>query len=243
MIAPDLLYQRLRAHYGPQDDWWPGQSAFEIMLGAILVQRTRWHNAEQALARLRAERALTPAALVAWEPARLSAAIRPAGFAATKARRLQALAQWLLDQGGTAALADRPTPALRAALLARPGIGEETADAMLLYAFRRPVVVIDAYARRILGRLGHPQANARYGVLQQALVAALMPGSAAAAGAQRRLADLHALIVTHAQRHCRVGPRCSGCPLQAGCVHAGGQAELTDRAVGARAGGVPALPG
>lgn len=239
MIAPSLVYQRLRAHYGPQEDWWPGQSAFEIMLGAILVQRTRWQNAEQALAQLRAEQALTPAALAAWEPARLREVIRPAGFAPTKARRLQALAQWLLDQGGTAVLERWQTPALRAALLARPGVGEETADAMLLYAFQRPVVVIDTYARRILGRLGHPQAAARYGVLQQALTAALMPSPAA--GAQQRLAALHALIVTHAQRHCRVRPCCIGCPLQADCAHAGEQAGAADRASPPRPAGVPAL--
>ncbi len=243
MIAPSLLYRRLRTHYGPQDGWWPGQSAFEIMLGAMLVQRTRWHNVEQALARLRVEQALTPAALVAWEPARLIEAIRPAGFAPTKARRAQALAQWLLTEGGVVALERWQTPALRTALLARPGIGEETADAMLLYAFHRPVVVIDAYARRLLGRLGHPQAADRYGALQQALAAGITPTPLPPTSAQRRLAALHALIVTHAQRHCQSRPRCNGCPLQADCARAGAQAGPVDQASLPRPAGVPALGG
>ena len=200
---------RLAAAYGPQD-WWPAREPFEMMAGALLTQRTTWRNAERAIASLRREGVLSPEALALVPVSRLEALVRTAGTFRTKAVRLRTLARWYVDAGGRDALAARSTASLRAELLALPGIGPETADDILVYAFARPVFVVDAYARRILSRYGCAEGDEPYDRLSASVVRAI--GADAA-----RLGELHALLVEHGKRHCRPTPRCMGCPLAAEC--------------------------
>ena len=184
------------------------------MAGALLVQRTAWRNAELAIASLRRAGALSPEALAVLPPPALEALVRPAGTFRAKAARLRALARWYLDAGGRDSLERLPTPALRAALLALPGIGPETADDILVYVFARPVFVVDAYARRILSRYGWAEGDEPYERLSATVTRALGPNPA-------RLGEFHALLVEHGKRHCRSTPRCTGCPLAADCAMTG----------------------
>ncbi|WP_006787772.1 endonuclease III domain-containing protein [Thiorhodospira sibirica] len=205
-----LVYERLFAHYGPQH-WWPAQTPFEVMVGAVLTQNTAWSRVERAIAALRQHGSLSAEALLALEPQTLGELIRPAGYYTIKTRRLQALCQWYLAQGGFAALQGWETPRLRTELLAIHGVGPETADDILLYAFERPVFVIDAYTRRIGSRLGLLEAKAPYETLRQQFEQAL--------GLDTVLfKEYHALIVAHAKAFCRVRPRCQGCMLVQYCA-------------------------
>lgn len=215
-MSPGLVrwaYARLSAAYGPQH-WWPAETPFEVMLGAVLTQNTAWTNVERALTALAAAGVRTPRRLEALAPAELEVLIRPAGTFRVKARRLRALCAWLREGGGQARLARRSTEALRAALLRVHGIGPETADAILLYAFGRAVFVVDAYARRILGRLGVAEAGFAYEQLRVALQGALPP-------APPLLNEYHALLVAHAKARCRArAPQCADCPLRRRCAFA-----------------------
>lgn len=201
----------LRVH-GAQH-WWPGDTPFEIMVGAVLTQNTAWTNVERAIANLKAAGALTPAAIVAAHPKRLAAWLKPSGYFNIKARRLKAFCRWLLEQGGEIALATRDTQDLRAALLDVYGVGPETADDILLYAFARPVFVIDAYTRRLFGRLGLIAGTEPYEDLRAAFERALGPDLAL-------FNELHALIVAHAKDICRPKPRCDSCCLARRCSQA-----------------------
>lgn len=207
----ETVYDRLLEQHGPQG-WWPAQDRFEIIAGAVLVQRTAWRNAAQAIERLRQADALTPERLVTLSVARLETLIKPAGFYRVKAKRLKALADFIITTGGLAALDRLPAAALRRLFLERPGIGPETADAILGYAFRRPVFVVDAYARRLFERVGFEDADTSARSLQA--------GCEAALSSVDRLNELHALIVVHCQRYCAVTPQCSRCLLRPDCGYA-----------------------
>lgn len=212
LAAAGAVYTRLLAAYGPQH-WWPAESRFEIIVGAVLIQRTSWRNAEQALARLRAAGALALAPMAALDREVLAGLVRPAGFYRQKAARLGAISGWLVMQGGCDALDELDDAALRAAWLAQPGIGPETADAIALYAYGRPVFVVDAYARRLLARLGLVRGDEPYETLRVALEATLDAGSDC-------YNEFHALIVAHGKARCGVRPRCDGCVLAGDCAHA-----------------------
>ena len=207
--TPRAIFDRLAAAYGPQA-WWPARGPFEMMVGALLTQRTTWRNAERAIASMRRADALSPEALARLPLADLEALVRPAGTFRVKAVRLRALARWYVETGGSESLAARSTAALRVELLAQAGIGPETADDILVYAFSRPVFVVDAYTRRILSRYGWAQEDEPYGQLSTAVADALDRDAAA-------LGEFHALLVEHGKRHCRTTPRCAGCPLAALC--------------------------
>jgi endonuclease-3 related protein len=208
--ARELMHV-LSDRHGPQQ-WWPAESPFEVMVGAMLVQRTSWTTAARAIERLRTKRLLDAARLRRMRPAALAELIKPAGFYRQKAPRLIALADFVYRAGGTARLASHDTEALRFRLLDVPGVGEETADAILLYAFERPVVVDDAYARRIIGRIGgtHPNRDS-----VRAFASLLVEH-----GDVLALNELHALIVVHAKDVCRATPVCQRCPLEARCNYA-----------------------
>lgn len=194
-------------------DWWPGAHAFEKAVGAILTQNTRWPNVELALAAMRRAELLTPAALHEADPVRLQAAIRPAGFFRQKAVKLKTLAGWWLCE-----LGDDPdgrpagsTSALREALLALKGIGPETADSILAYAFEREAFVVDAYTARIASRLGLIAPPFGYDELQEVFTSALPRDG----DLYRRL---HAGLVRHAQAFCTArAPRCDACPFVNDC--------------------------
>ena len=181
-----------------------------MMAGALLTQRTTWRNAEQALASLRRADMLSARVLALLPVSTLEALIRSTGTFRVKAVRLRALARWYVDAGGYESLRHRSTLELRSELLGLEGIGPETADDILVYAFARPVFVVDAYARRILSRYGWAKEDEPYEALSGAVARALGRDAAI-------LGEFHALLVEHGKRHCRATPRCSGCPLGARC--------------------------
>lgn len=214
--ALEGVYAALLTHHGPQG-WWPAESDFEVVVGAVLIQRTAWRNAEQGLAALRAAGLLTADALAASSARRIEALVRPAGFYRQKAARLSAVARWLVARGSLARLAELADDELEAAWLALPGIGPETAAVICLYAFGRPLFVVDAYARRTFARLGWIGGDEPGPTLRRACEQALDANAAT-------YNEYHALIVAHAKTHCRPTPRCAGCPLLRYCAHPAGTA-------------------
>jgi endonuclease-3 related protein len=206
------VYQRLYEHFGPQH-WWPGETPFEVMVGAILTQNTAWSNVEKAIANLKANEALSPEAILAVSHTQLAEWLRPSGYFNVKAERLQGFCRWLLAPGRMQELDAMETSALRHALLSVKGVGPETADDMVLYAFHRPVFVIDAYTRRLFSRLGLIQGDEGYESLRSMVEEAF--------GRQSESVpifnEFHALIVAHAKDHCRKRPICHGCPLAKQC--------------------------
>lgn len=202
-------FERLRAQHGSQEGWWPADTPFEVMVGALLVQRTAWRNAAAAIGRLKASAALTPERLAALDVDSLGALIKPAGFFRTKASRLRQLADFVVAAGGIEALSRRATAELREQLLALPGVGPETADAILGYAFDRPVLVVDAYTRRLFARLHHPAPPLSDAQLKRQVEASLPTTDA--------LNEFHALVIAHGQRNCRPRPKCDSCGLRALC--------------------------
>lgn len=206
------VYRRLLSHYGPQR-WWPGETAFEVMVGAILTQNTAWENVEKAIANLRENDALDASTIIATHPRRLATWLRPSGYFNVKTKRLRNFCRWYRSQGEMASLQRLGTSELRHALLGISGIGPETADDILLYAFERPVFVIDAYTRRIFSRLGLVDGEERYEVLRAFFESRLGRG-------KRNVAlfnEYHALIVRHAKLACKVRPRCAQCCLAPIC--------------------------
>ena len=208
------VYHALHERYG-QQHWWPAETRFEVIVGAVLTQNAAWTNVERAIDQLRSRRLLTLAALTRAAPDEVAAAIRPSGYYNIKRQRLDNLCRFLSGIGGVGAFARWPLPRQRSALLAVNGVGPETADDILLYAFGQPVFVIDAYTRRLLQRLGLIVGNEGYESLRGGFEQALPVDVA-------MYKEYHALIVTHAKAHCRKRPACEGCPLQAGCPTAAG---------------------
>jgi len=207
---PELrsIYRRLLTRFGPQL-WWPGDTPFEICVGAILTQNTAWTNVEKAIARLDAADALGPHAIDAMAADRLAELIRPAGYFNVKAKRLQSFCRFLQEQSKLERL---QTAELRARLLSVHGIGPETADDILLYAFLRPVFVIDAYTRRLFGRLGLLDGKASYEALRSCFESALDADV-------EMFNEYHALIVVHAKHVCRTRPCCEQCCLSSVCAY------------------------
>ena len=205
------VYRRLLHAYGPQN-WWPGDSPFEIIVGAILTQATSWTNVEKAINNLKQARLLSPQGLKDVPTGELAALIRPSGYFNVKARRLKAFINHLWDNhdGNLDAMLDADAPALRQELLSINGIGEETADDILLYAANKPNFVIDAYTRRILERLGANGDASSYADYQQ-LFHQSLPADA------RLFNEYHALLVQHGKDVCRPTPRCEKCCLREIC--------------------------
>ena len=206
----DTLYEA----FGPQH-WWPAETPFEVAIGAVLTQNTAWTNVERAIANLREADCLDPHTLHDMDPGELAGLIRPAGYFNVKARRLQALCAFLLAEahGRMENLSGRETSALREALLGIRGVGEETADSILLYAFDRPVFVVDAYTRRIFERLGLLEPQLSYGAVQSAFEGALPRD-------RDLFNEYHALIVALGKDYCKPKPRCAACPLRSRCPSA-----------------------
>ena len=208
-MSPPLVevYERLLARFGPQA-WWPGQTPFEIMVGAVLVQNTNWRNVERAIENLREEGLLTPAALCQASAGALEELIRPAGYFRVKTKRLHNLLAWLYERydGSLELMFQSSIDTLREELLAVSGIGPETADSILLYAGGLPVFVVDAYAHRVLARHGWIEAEADYYRIQELFVAGLPTDVA-------MFNEYHALLVRVGKEHCKPTPVCEGCPL------------------------------
>ncbi|MDA8065063.1 MAG: endonuclease III domain-containing protein [Thermaerobacter sp.] len=203
------LYRRLREHFGHRH-WWPGDTPFEVAVGAILTQAVAWRNVEQAVAALREAGLLDAPALAAFPEESLARLIRPARYPRQKARKLIAFADHLQRRhgGSIERMLTGSSGELRRELLALWGIGPETADSILLYAGGHPVFVVDAYTRRILHRLGWQPAEAPYDRLQ-AFFQERLPQDPALYN------DYHAQLVALGHRLCLArSPRCDGCPLR-----------------------------
>ncbi len=222
------LFERLHEAYGPQH-WWPGDTPFEIMTGAILTQNTAWSNVERAIDALDRAGALEARPMLALPERKLAALIRPAGYFNVKSRRLRNYCHWYLTQGGYEGLATQETAQLRQSLLSVNGIGPETADDILLYAFERPVFVVDAYTRRLVTRLGWFDVDPGYEALRQWFECRLGDAAGRArirpAHPARRYGvtglfnEYHALIVAHGKSVCRPKPLCNACALASCCRH------------------------
>jgi endonuclease-3 related protein len=213
------MHNQLAAAYGPQH-WWPAQTPFEVILGAYLTQNTAWKAVERSLANLRAAGALTVDGLRALPIAELARLIQPTGFFTRKASALKAFVAMLDDQfaSSLATLAATPTDALRARLLALPGVGPETADAILLYALGHPVPVADEYLRRIATRHGLLTPAPGHSLKGYNSMADLTRSAFAADAPENRAQlfnEFHALTVAVGKAHCRRTAQCEGCPLAA----------------------------
>jgi endonuclease-3 related protein len=201
------IYARLLDRYGPQG-WWPAETRFEVLIGAILTQSVAWSNVEKAIANLKAAQMLEAPALYAAPVGELAALLRPAGYYNAKARKLKTLVAHLHDhyRYDLDALFSQDTASLRAKLLSIHGIGPETADSVILYAAGQPIFVVDAYTRRLCARLGLASPSIDYDELQ-ALFEDNLPSDTAL------FQEYHALIVQHAKTLCRKKPLCADCPL------------------------------
>ena len=210
---PLEIYRRLLDRYGPQH-WWPADDPFEVIVGAILTQSAAWSNVEQALSRLKASIPLTPAALRDLPLDRLATLIRPCGYYNAKAVKLRAFVERLgaRHDDNLGQLFALDSADLRQELLSIHGIGEETADSIILYAAKKPVFVIDAYTRRIMGRLGLAPESDGYGAFQR-LFAENLPHE------EGLFNEYHALLVRHAKEVCCKSPRCPLCCLRSICPY------------------------
>ncbi|MGC9238803.1 MAG: endonuclease III domain-containing protein [Acidithiobacillus sp.] len=214
------LLTRLERAFGPQH-WWPADSPFEVMVGAILTQNTSWTQVERAIDQLREAGLLNAGALLEAAPETLEPLLRCTGYYRLKTRRLQAFCAFLEREG----CLDRPERlgaaddlyGLRHKLLSVYGVGEETADSILLYALQRPIAVVDAYTRRLAYRLGWTDPKPSYAALQDRMEGQLPPGDI-----QKRQ-ELHALIVVQGKTFCRSRPSCRECPLRWDCAYGAGQ--------------------
>lgn len=204
------VYHLLLSRYGPQH-WWPASEPFEVIVGAILTQSAAWGNVERAISNLKAKNVLTPEALRRLPLQELASLIRPCGYYNAKAIKLNAFVEHLGRYGDDLEmLFALDIPQLRQELLSIHGIGEETADSIILYAARKPIFVIDAYTRRILRRLGIAPRRDSYSAFQ-ALFADNLPPE------EGLFNEYHALLVRHAKEVCRKEPRCQNCCLRSLC--------------------------
>ena len=201
------IYHLLANHYGPTH-WWPGDSPFEVAIGAILTQNTAWTNVVKAIDNLKKMRLLSPSRMHAVPVAELEAAIRSSGYYRQKTERLRLFCDFLLKRydGRMSRMAARPLAALRDELLALKGIGPETADDILLYACDKPIFVVDAYTARIFHRCGLTPERIGYAPLQQLVHEHVVPDV-------HRYKEFHGLIVWTGKDFCRKEPRCHECPL------------------------------
>lgn len=202
------IYDRLFTAFGPQR-WWPGDTPFEVAVGAILTQNTNWTNVEKAILNLKQARSLNARKIHAMPVRKLAALIRPAGYFNVKARRLKNFIAFLIEEygGSMLTMAKAGPENIREQLLAVNGIGPETADSIILYALGHPVFVIDAYTRRIFSRHKILGPRASYDAYQELFHENLEQDASL-------YNEYHALLVRLAKEHCRTRPLCAGCPLE-----------------------------
>ncbi len=204
------VYRALRRRYGHRD-WWPGDTPFEVMVGAVLTQNTAWSNVELAIGHMKRRGLLEPRSLARARLATIEKAVRPSGYFRQKAERVRGMARHLMDawDGDLDAFFGRDTLAVREELLSLDGIGPEAADSMLLYAGGHPVFVIDAYTVRMCQRVGLAE-GLDYHALQELFMSSLPPD----AGLYN---DYHAQLVELGKNHCRPRPLCGECPIRRRC--------------------------
>ena len=202
------LYERLYQAFGPQG-WWPGDTPFEVALGAILTQNTNWNNVAKVMVRLKAEDRLTAAALTALPEAELAQLIRPSGYYNLKARRVKNFLNFLQEeyQGSLKLMMADSLEKLRPKLLSVKGVGPETADSILLYALEKPTFVVDAYTFRVLSRHQLAPESCAYEDLRRLF----MDHLPADVGFYQ---EYHGLLVRLGKEWCRPRPLCSSCFLE-----------------------------
>jgi endonuclease-3 related protein len=206
------FHDQLAAAYGPQQ-WWPARTPLEVIVGAYLTQNTSWRSVERSIANLVERGVMNLDGLRAIQEDELRILIRPSGYMVRKAAAIKAFVSFLDREHGSSLdrLAAQPTSLARRQLLDLPGVGEETADAILLYALLHPVAVVDEYLRRIADRHGLAGRDRKYGELQL-----LVDTAFANDPAEFRLQlynEFHALVVAVGKHHCGPKARCEGCPL------------------------------
>jgi len=201
------IYETLFEQYGPQH-WWPGDTPFEIAVGAILTQNTHWSNVEKAINNIKRANALKAQTLDSLSPEKLEELIRPAGYYRVKTKRLKHFLTWLIQNGDGELenLAGHNTYDLREELLAINGIGPETADSILLYALNRPTFVVDTYTARMATRHGLIDPPFGYHELQDLFQSNLPQNT-------QFFNEYHALIVHIGKNFCKPKPKCQHCPL------------------------------
>ena len=202
------IYGKLFDAYGPQH-WWPAETPFEVMVGAVLTQNTNWTNVAKAIGNLKARGLLTPEGIHDLDPETLAGIIRPAGYFRVKAGRLKNLLDWLFERfdGDVDRMAATDLGALRPMLLEVRGIGRETADSILLYACEKLSFVVDAYTYRVLVRHRLLEPEADYDRVKELFQESL--------DADIQLyKEYHALLVRVGKLHCKPTARCAGCPLE-----------------------------
>lgn len=206
------IYRLLYSEYGPQG-WWPikgkyfpeKEDPFEITAGAILAQNTTWKNAQRAILRLHEAGLMEPEKILNLPAEKLPELIKPSGYYNQKATRLKTISRCYLKWR------DEKRIPVREELLSISGIGPETADSILLYAFHRPVFVIDIYTRRLFSRIGIVPENVKYNQLQKLIQSELSKENL---NDEKVFREYHALIVKHAKQHCKKQPQCRGCILK-----------------------------
>ena len=200
-------YNRMFAAFGPQH-WWPGETPFEVIVGAVLTQNTNWKNVELAIENLREAEKLSLNAIHELPSGKLQQLIRPAGYYRVKSTRLKNVAKHIIERyGDVDAMFEQDWQELRTDLLTINGVGPETADSILLYAGEQPTFVIDAYTARVAKRHGWTEIDANYDTLKAFFESQL----------QRDVGlfnEYHALIVQVGKDSCKPSPKCEECPLQ-----------------------------
>jgi len=201
-------YRTLLDRFGHQN-WWPAESPFEMMIGAILTQNTAWTGVEKAITNLKENDLLNPESISTVDPERLAGLIRPAGYFNQKTKRIQTFTRWFLErfEGKMERMKEVPFLEMREELLAQNGIGPETADSILLYALRHPTFVIDTYTYRMLHRHGFVGEESSYEEMKTVMEEQLPKEEAL-------FNDFHAQIVRVGKEYCRKKPKCKECPLK-----------------------------
>lgn len=201
------IYTVLFRRFGPQG-WWPAETRFEVMVGAILTQNTNWGNVEKAIRNLKAQKILTPERLRRLKRSSLARAIKPAGYYHIKAKRLKNFLVYFQKQYDSSVnkMKRASLSGVRQGLLSVNGIGEETADSIILYALGKPIFVVDAYTQRILSRHGLIKPHADYESTQKLFMDSLKEDT-------RMFNEYHALLVFIGKEFCRAKPCCEKCPL------------------------------
>ena len=202
------MYEAASERFGHQD-WWPGDGALEICVGAILTQNTNWRNVERAIANLREADCMSVTALHELAPEALAELIRPAGYYNVKTKRLKNFLAHVHANWGDdiASFLDRPVATLREELLSINGVGRETADSMILYAAGKPSFVVDTYTYRVLLRHGVIDVDYDYEMIKQ-LFEDNLPEDV------ELYNDFHAQLVAVGKNYCKPTARCTGCPLE-----------------------------
>lgn len=208
------LYDRLSSHYDVEE-WWPAESSWEVMVGAILVQQTVWENVAKVLQAMKHDGVLSVQAMAEMPVQELESVIRSTGFYRQKARHIQGLARYLMDRydGDPQGILGKELGEARQELLSLPGIGSETADAILLFAGSRPKFIAAAYVSRVLRRTGILDSD-DYGEVQRYMEERVLPDP-------KLYARFYALLVHHARTVCRTKPRCQACVLREECSFTG----------------------